>query len=229
MVISGCATTEHADIDLPSIKQIGVSFRAETSIQYRDNEYQCQVSKVQASLLPPWLAVDDGEWRPSGETSVPTVFRLHALTCLFHTSQERALRSHDTHGPHDLRRRTRPELVRSAPLFAGLWAGAWHGDELSCTRPNNRTPAPPLPRAHARAEAPHPHAAKQTLLPAIGEAAPMRWPAGEVGASALRPSSPRALAAVPLPALPQRWRPLGVAPGAPWPKLLLCIILYYII
>jgi hypothetical protein len=70
MVINVCNTTENHGFDLPSIKQLGHSSRGVTTAEEHGNEFQCQVTKVQTSLLPPWLAVDDGEWRPSGDLHI---------------------------------------------------------------------------------------------------------------------------------------------------------------
>ena len=65
MVIDVCNTADTNGFNLPSIKQLGTSSSAKPILQ--DYEFQCSVSPVQTSLLSPWLAVDDGEWRPSGD------------------------------------------------------------------------------------------------------------------------------------------------------------------
>jgi hypothetical protein len=84
MVNTAYASDDNTSSSLPGIKQLGSYSRTEPAAQNYGNEYQCQVSKVQASLLPPWLAVDDGEWRPSGEMSTALIIiRLVALNALF--------------------------------------------------------------------------------------------------------------------------------------------------
>jgi hypothetical protein len=62
MVIDACNKTDTNGLNLPSMKQSNKPIMQDHGL-----EYQCTVSKVQTSLLSPWLAVDDGEWRPSGD------------------------------------------------------------------------------------------------------------------------------------------------------------------
>jgi hypothetical protein len=240
MVINACKTADNG-FDLPCLKQIGLSASTKPTIQDHRHEFQCQVSKVQTSLLPPWLAVDDGEWRPSGDLHLCADKRL--IPCLERADCRAARSGHClvmTHmgpmifggerdqslcDPHLYLLDCGPELgtvtstdTRRPPNSESQQPQLCRCRELTRDQKHPPTPNPPLPSTHYRSlpgKLRTGVGAFSCRLVCLRVRDPPQQCCSSCCSPRVRPPCLLADAAVPLPTLPRRQHLLGVAPGAP--------------